>query len=461
MSQYTPLIDGRDGAGPRPGPTIGRPLACGTSTTRGAIVQRMQAGGLLIVGPGHRPAPSLRKQIRRTGFWWGLIGVLVLSVATSRAHAQQLLNFQGLDSLSQTLAAQYRWAELDSVGRVALRLGTDYPALRCRLGQAALALDQPAIALRHYGHALRDNPLDSASRYGLAVAYLTLNQPAPAALLARGLPDAQRRPLHLNGFQAVTRVEVETGGQHPGTVHRGNAGFLRLGLSSRLSPRLSLTQNVSYFGQNIELPDPRRPGGSERYPIRQNQYQALLAVQLTPRWRALAGYHFLDSDLGRRDALPGHLGYAALAYARPYWTAQVGVFAGTLTNTARVQTDLRLAVYPLGNLRLYGFGRASLVQSGGRSYPNGVLGAGGRLHPKLWLEAYGGLGQVPVLAELDGTYIYNLLDPLQERAGLSLLVSPPGPLTLRLSYGAEQRHDAVDGTTYTLYSLSTALAWTW
>lgn len=430
MSQLTPLINGTTGTGHRPAPVV-------------------------------PSVPSLRKQNRGAWFWLALVGALVLSLTAPRAHAQQPLDFHHLDSLSQTLAAHYRWAGLDSVGRAALRLGTDYPALRRRLGDAALALDQPAVALRHYGHALRDNPLDSAARYGLAVAYLALNQPGPAALLARDLPDAQRRPLHLNGFQAVSRIEAEVGGQHPSTIHRGPAGFLRLSLSSRLSPRLSLTQNASYFGQNIELPDPRRAHTSLPYALRQNQYQALLTVQLAPRWQVLAGYHFLDSDFGNREAAPNQLGYLSLAYARPYWTAQVGVFAGTLTDTARVQTDLRLTVYPLGNLRLYGFGRASVVRSGGRRYPNGVLGVGGRLSPSLWLEAYGGLGQVPVLAELDGTYVYNLLDPLRQRAGASLLILLSRPLALRLSYAAEQRRDAVDGTTYTLYSLSTALAWTW
>jgi hypothetical protein len=157
----------------------------------------------------------------------------------------------------------------------------------------------------------------------------------------------------------------------------------------------------------------------------------------------------------------GHLSYAALAYAHPYFTAQAGFFTGTLTDTARCQTDLRLTVYPLGNLRLYGFGRASVVRSHGRSYPNGVLGAGGRLHPKLWLEAYGGVGQVPMLAELDGAYVYNLLDPLRQRAGASLLILLARSLSLRLAYGAEQRADAVNGSHYNIYSLTTALAWTW
>ena len=388
----------------------------------------------------------------------GLLVLLLLIMP--RAHAQQA-GFQALDSLTQTLAGQYRWAALDSVGRAALRLGTDYPGLRRRLGEAALARERPAAAIDHYGRALRENPLDSAARYGLALAYLGLNQIGPAALVARGLPAGQRRALHLNGFQLLTQVELETSGQHPGTSHRGDAGFLRLGLGSRLSPRLSLSQNMSCFGQTVELPDPHRRGGSERYPIRQGQYHALLGVQLAPRWRALLGYHFLNSDFGRLETVPGHLGYAALAYARPYWTVQAGLFAGTLTDTARLQADLRLTGYPLGSLRLYGFGRASVVHSGGRNFPNGVLGVGGRLRPWLWLEAYGGLGQVPVLAELDGTYVYNLLDPLRRRVGASLLILLPRQYSLRLGYGAEQRRDAVDGRTYGLNSLTTALAWTW
>jgi len=402
-----------------------------------------------------------------------LVAAWLLAVAVAPAQAQQLADFAYSDSLTQALEHQHRWRELDSVGRTALLLGNDYPALRRRLGAAALATQHPAAAVRHYGRALHENPLDSTARYGLATAYLELNQPGAAALLAAGLPDSTSRALHLTAPRAVTGVEVEASGQQTTSTHRGTAGYLRLGVSSRLSPGLGLTQNVSYFGQTIQLPDRRRPLPPPGpfpppppppgifYPVRQLQYHALLRVQLSPEWRVLLGYHYLNSDFGQLVSAPGHMGYAALSYTRPYWAAQAGVFRGTLTDTARMQTDLRLTVYPLGSLRLYAYGRGSVVHSSGRSYPNGLLGAGGRLSPRFWVEAYGGTGQVPVLAELDGTYVYNLLDPLRRHAGANLLILLSRPWSLRLSYGAEQRRDAIDGRYYELYSLSTSLAWTW
>ena len=372
-----------------------------------------------------------------------------------------LADFGYADSVFAALAARGRWAALDSAVQVARQLGSDYPALHRYRGQAALHRERPAQALRAYEAALRTNPLDTLARYGLSLAYLQLNQPGPAALLARALPDSLRRPLHLAGFRALTGVEVEGGAQFPNTSHRGPSAFGRLGFSSRLSPRVSLTQNLTHFSQSLDQPDDERRGFDRRYRIRQNQYHALLAVQLAPRWRALAGYHVLSSDLGRRESPIGQMGYLALAYARPSYTVQAGFYAGTLTDTARIQTDLRLTVYPLGNLRLYGFGRASLVRSAGRSYPNSVLGVGGRLHRRAWLEAYGGLGLVPVLAEVDGTYVYNLLDPVRARAGASLLLLLPKQCSLRLAGSTERRRDAFDGTYYSLQSLSTTLAWTW
>ena len=387
--------------------------------------------------------------------------ILLLAGATATRAQAPVPDYPATDSLTRALADQYRWAALDSAGRAALGLGLDYPGLRRRLGQAALALDRPAVAIRHYGRALRENPVDTTARYGLALAYLSLNQPGPAALVARGLPDSLRRPLHLNGFQLLSRVEVEASGQQTQNIHRGPAGFLRLGLGTRFSSRFSLSQNFSYFGQNIELPDRQQHMRAEGYPVRQHQYHALLAGQLGPRWRALLGYHYLNSDFGRLEAPASRLGYAALAYARPYYVVQVGHYFGTLTDTARTQTDLRLTVYPLGNLRLYGFGQASVVRSNGRSFPHALLGAGGRLHRRVWLDVYSDLGQVPVLAELDGLYVYNLLDPLQARAGASLLILLPQRLSLRLSHGLERRRDAIDNRLYNLQSLSTALAWTW
>lgn len=396
----------------------------------------------------------------KAGVVWGLIFLLLTT--SLPIQAQQLTSYAYTDSLTLALQAQRRWLALDSVGSAALRQGTDYPALRRRLGDAALALNRPAPALRHYGRALRENPLDSAARYGLTLAYLAFNQPAPAALVARGLSAAQRGALHLGGFQTLTQVELEGNVQLSTFERRGTAAFGRLGLSSRLSPRLTLSQDVSRFGQAVELPDPHGSRIDEQYPVRQTQYHALLGGQLAPPWRVLLGYTYLRSDFGRLGSTSGHLGYAALAYARPHWLVQAGVFAGRLTDSALVQTDLRLTVYPFGMPRLYGFGRVSVVRTAGRSHPNGVLGAGGRLRPWLWLEAYGGLGQVPALAELDGTYVYNLLDPLRRRGGASLLILLPQQLSARLSYAAEQHLDFVKGTRiFTLYSFTSALAWTW
>ena len=68
---------------------------------------------------------------------------------------------------------------------------------------------------------------------------------------------------------------------------------------------------------------------------------------------------------------------------------------------------------------------------------------------------------MPVLAEVDGTYVYNLLDPVRERAGASLLLLLPKQLSLRLASSTERRRDAFDGSYYSLHTLTTTLAWTW
>ncbi len=385
-----------------------------------------------------------------------LLLLFLLAARPAQAQAQQLLNYPYTDSLTQALLAQQRYRALDSVGRAALALGADYPALRRRLGAGALATDHPAAALRYYGPALRQNPLDDDARAGLASAYLALNQPGAAALLAGGLAPETRRALGLPQAQALAQVEVESSVQATTEPRRGTGFYQRLGASSRLGPRLSLLQSLSYYGQVVELPAFRGPGTVENQRISQGQYQALLTGQLAPRWQAKIGYDYLTRYLGSN-----HLGYLALAYARPAWVAQAGLYAGTVTDTARTQADVRLTVYPLGNLRLYGFGRGSVVHSAGRGYPNGLLGVGGRLRPWLWAEAWGSAGTVPVLAEADGTYIYNLLDPLGRRAAASLLILPARRVRLRLVYSAEQRRITFINQVYTLHSYSASLAWNW
>jgi hypothetical protein len=382
--------------------------------------------------------------------------LFLLLLFTLPARAQQLLNYQYTDSLTQTLLMQQRYCALDSVGRAALAQGADYPALRRRLGQGALATGRPAAALRYYGPALRQNPLDDEARVGLASAYLGLNQTGPAALLAGALAPETRVALGLPGQRAVAQLEVETLVQATAEPRRGTGFYQRLGVGSRLGARLDLWQSLSYFRQTVELPAPGYRGAVEDRRLSQGQYQVLLTAQLTPRWQVKAGYDYITKDLGSN-----HLGHLALAYARPVWVVQAGGYAGVVTDTARVQLDLRLTVYPLGNLNLYGFWRGSVVRSGGRAYPNGLLGAGGRLRPWLWAEAWGSAGTVPVLAEVDGTYVYNLLDPLGGRAAASLLILAPRHLRLRLTYSAEQRRISLINNLYTLHSCSATLAWNW
>ena len=416
----------------------GKPTAKERKTTSGSP-------SFLERGPGG--------EVTRPG--WPYLLILLLTSLTLSAQAQQLLNYQYVDSLTQALLTQQRWRALDSVGRAALAAGSDYPALRRRLGAGALATDHPAAALRYYGLALRQNPLDDEARAGLASAYLALNQSGPAALLAAALPAEARHALGLPQGRALALLEVETSVQVPTERRRGTGTYQRLGIGSRLGARLSLWQDVSYYGQTVELLA-GMPPQVENHRISQGQYHALLTGQLSPRWQVKAGYDYITKDLGRN-----HLGYLALAYARPAWVAQAGGYAGLITDTARTQLDLRLTVYPLGNLRLYGFGRGSMVRSRGHGYSNGLLGAGGRLRPWLWAEAWASAGTVPVLAEAEGTYVYNLLDPLGGRAAASLLILAPRRLRLRLVYAAEQRRFTDLSLNYTSYSYSAALAWIW
>lgn len=395
-----------------------------------------------------------------------LLAMAMLWLTTAPAAAQRLQDFAYTDSLTAALFQQHRWPALDSVGRAALRFGTDYPALRRRLGRAAAERGHPATAARHFATALRADPLDTVARQGLVLAHLALGQRDEARLLAAGLTDSLRRSLHLPLHRVVSRVEIEGSGQTTNTTHRNDAGFGRLGLGSQLSARVGLLQAVSYFEQAVEGPPirPRRPGERPPAPtfitIHQWEYHSLLGLQLAERWRAKLGYHFLNSYYGD-DHYPSHVFYGALSYTRPYYVAQLGAYTGAVTDTTRTQLDAALTVYPLGNLRLYGFGRGSLILSAGRTFPNALLGAGVRLRPWLWAEVFGSTGLVPVLAEADGTYVFNFFDRLQRRGGVSVHILLPHSLALRLHYTAEQRIDRWDLQPYNLYSLTTALTWTW
>ncbi|RTQ52099.1 hypothetical protein EJV47_03470 [Hymenobacter gummosus] len=375
-------------------------------------------------------------------------------------------DFAYVDSLTAALLARHRWALLDSVGRRAIGLGLDYPALRQRLGFAATLRERPAEAVRHYERALLDNSADEQSRLGLSLAWLALNQREAAARAARPLPDSARRTLRL-APRLLARAEAEAGGQWPSTADRSAASYGRLGLGSQWGGGWALWQAVSHYAQQVRVVVPEfgpgpGPGPGPRWvAVRQFDYQALLTVPLPARLQGKVGYHYTGSRF-HETRYPGHLGYAALRYVRPHWQLQAGLYAGRLTDSVRTQTELQLTAYPLGNLHLYGFGRASFVRTAGRTAPHVVLGAGARLARRLWVDGYAGWGRVPVLADQDGAYVYNLLDPLRRRLGLGLLVPLPGRhWVTRLHYGAEARTQIQTLTFYTQHTLTLAATWTW
>ncbi|MCC3160705.1 hypothetical protein LJ737_25940 [Hymenobacter sp. 15J16-1T3B] len=386
-----------------------------------------------------------------------------------RTGPQDLSDYAYADSLTAALLARGRWAALDSAGRRALALGLDYPGLRQRLGYAAALRGRSAEAIGHYERARRANAADPLTGLGLAYGWLALNQRETAAQLARPVSDSLRRALHLSP-RAVARVEVELGGQWPSSADRSAASFARLGVGSQLGGGWALWQAVSHYAQQVRValppPDPRplpgpEPGRPSWVSVRQFDYQALLTVPLPLQLQGRLGYHFTGSRF-HETRYPGHLGYAALRYVRPTWQLQAGLYAGRLTDTSRTQTELQLTVLPLGTLRLYGFTRAAFVHSAGRTYPHVLVGAGGRLASRLWAEGYAGWGRVPVLADQDGAYVYNLLDPLRRRLGLGLLVPlPGGHWQARLYYGAEARTQIQTLTFYTQHTLTAAATWTW
>ncbi|WP_324675337.1 bacterial transcriptional activator domain-containing protein [Hymenobacter sp. GOD-10R] len=397
-----------------------------------------------------------------------LVASTVLGLAALPLAAQDLRDFPYVDSLSVGLVEQGRWQALDSLGKAAFHVGTDYPALRQRLGYAALQLTRPADAVRHYGRALAANPADEESRTQLALAYLQMNQTSAARFAASTLPDSVRRPLHLVATKMISGLDFDLGFRPAANEWRGVAGYGRLGVSSQLATRLSLEQTLGYYGQTVELPDFK---GSTPYAIRQVEYQGLLTLQASLPVQVKLGYHYIDNsfapsneDFGsrfRKQHYASHLGYTAVQYSRPAWNVKLGFYAGQITDTTRTQADVLVTLYPLHSLRFYTFGRASVVRSSGRTFPNALIGMGTQVRPGFWLEGFWSPGKVPVLAELDGAYVYNLLDPLKYRLGLNAYWQLTKQWRLRVHYTVARYFQISSPDLYTQHALTGGLSWTW
>ncbi len=385
--------------------------------------------------------------------------------------AQEQNTFMYFDSLTYKQYLDKDWKNLENTSKKALKEGLDYYYLRMRTGIAMFERGKYMKAIPQFRNAVSLNNLDPVAREYLyysmafsgremdAMLFYKNNEhylESKVKLKKKSVQDVSvDAALHFNfesNFKSLFDQNNLAGIEGSQTITRRyfNSSFL---LKHQIGKRLILYHGGTllikydyYYTQSI-----LNNFESDEHSIRQYQYYAGLSINPGGGFIITPAFHYIRfnspplSYHERRAAsqliLPGwnanyYLG--RLSVFKHFWLLDngLGFTYSELSNHKQVETDYKIAFYPLGNLNLYVIGTAyavwedpTLMTRDMRFAYDGLLGF--RLSPKIWLEADILAGEIKNMATSEGFIIYNGNETITSKYALSLII-PAGTMTFSL-----------------------------
>jgi hypothetical protein len=381
---------------------------------------------------------------------------LAFYLTVMNVAAQQEYSFTAVDSQSYALYQQANWKALLSYGKTAIAHNQDFLLLRLRTGYAAFMLANYSEALKHYEAVLAEDKYNSTAHYFIYWSRIHLAQTelamAEVKYLAKGaIEDKKLKPAD------VTSTEIELSFKQTTAERRENPFYGRIGLGNRFSYALHMQQSVATYQQRINEPLLTAVSHNEKINIRQLEYYNRLLLNIDRHWQLKAAWHYLYTPFNNFK-YNNHLLLFGLKYHGNYYDLQADAISGKLTDTSLQQYNLRLGVYPLGNLNLYFFSTAMLRQQQKSAFNfKQVLGL--KLMKNIWLEGDVTLGEFQNLAENDALYVYNAIDLNKSKAGVTAYILLKGKSMLQLGYTGEKRQLLGKTTTFQQHSITGGLSW--
>ncbi|RZS97942.1 tetratricopeptide repeat protein [Cecembia calidifontis] len=413
------------------------------------------------------------------------MGIILMLTWPKVVYAQQQKSLSEVDRVTYELFLQKNWDGLIAEGNQALNQGMDYYYLRVRMGIAYYEKQNYHLAARHFEKALEMNYTEEYVKEYLYYSYLFSGRQADAQVLASSFPDSLKRKTNTDQPGFVTGLDLAynyTGIADPAILDdftsnvpldRDGAQFIPrqhhyffIGLQHHLSPRLSFYHGYSH----LQVSHLRYVQASEEavkendFPSTLHQYYASANLLVAKGFSVSGGIHFINSGYNSITQIvsgsPGRptirsvatrvnnndlVAFASLYKRFDFITLGASYYRGTVADFIQNQTDIRLILYPFGNLNLYTITTGSYQN---QDYKDGNINnrtildqqIGAKINNWLWAEAYGTFGELENFFLKDGLVIFNRMDLVKQRLGgrLILLPAPKWSLTLDYSYMSNQ-----------------------
>jgi tetratricopeptide (TPR) repeat protein len=366
-------------------------------------------------------------------------------------YAQQNYTFSSIDSLSYNYFINKNWDKIIEISKVAEENNIDFKYLQQRVGYAHFALGNYFAAQHHYEKALKFDEYDTDTRTYLYYCGLYTSNISNARFHADKLPLKNKEAIDFKPFGLVSLFDFEYNFKANNSGSRSNPNYLRAGIGSNLSSRLSLYQSMSTYSQDIDT-----------YSVKQDEYFALMGWTVSPHLVINAAYHYInaqiDSSIYTSNYI-GNLGFIKLSST--FNRFDVG-FSGSILNNYSGYTSqigLQAGVQLPGKANLY---LQSSLYTLTDSTSNRIVfsqSIGGLVFKKLWLKGSVTLGNLKNYTDNNGLYVYNSIDPTIFRSALSAFWKLSPHLTLFGNYTYDIKNITNINTNYNQHSFSTGIIW--
>ncbi len=392
------------------------------------------------------------------GFFW-LVSLIGFGQLSS--------NFVSLDKATYDYYLKKDWENLITYGNWGLQNGFDYYYLRMRLGIAYYEQKNYRKAIAHFRKALEFNPKETTALEYLYYSYLFSGRKSDAYALVSNFPQSLKNHLHLTDKTALTGLSIyNTYRWNPDytTITSGftlpwelvddgwqaiekNLNYFNFRFEHQLGNKFSLLHGYGYLTKMRNMFVQNNVNTIPYINDRFNQYQIFVSgnlsvhrsislkltihyINLRPKTyesSSWGGGLFSNSDYATVSPQNNWVGYLSGNLDLGLFTFHGGLGYSNLNNRYQFQKDFMLSFFPLGNLNLYSVTKISHQSNYYQSlvYNDHFVfdqTLGFKTFNPLWVELYATWGELSNFSVLDGTVIYNDINPIQYKFGLNLLI---------------------------------------
>jgi len=386
-------------------------------------------------------------------------------------HAQEVLTYQYVDSLTYDQYLRGEWDCLIQTGKKALKQGIDFKYLQQRLGYAYYMKSDYYEAMRYYEKALTFDKLDEGSNLYLYYAGMNIGNIGYARHYAGKLSSCLQKDLRQAAIKPVNAVDIEYSYKWNAEATRSDPRYVRIGINTPLGYALNLYQSVSRFNQYAVYQD---DSYEYRSTIVQDEYYALLSANIDSRLGAEVGYHYVNAGFNtdywdltwemvtqQVDTLnyPGHLFYADIHYKWYRFNLGISGSVFTMNSGKTEQVGLHLGVGLPGSHNLYLKNSVYCLNDDDglrfvSSHSIGLL-----FWSKIWLEGDVTFGNQNNFSDMNGMYVYNSFDPTLFKAGSTIFWYANKRFTLFANVALDIKQNAYLLNEYQQKSLAGGIIW--